>query len=93
MQKIKGLNQERESLLGKLLQTDRTNNQQTDIREVTLPTGTSILVDLNDMCIQDYGGVTMLHVPSDHIWRPDIVLYNKSVIVLYIKSVIVLYDK
>ena len=22
-------------------------------------------------------GVKMLHVPSDHIWRPDIVLYNK----------------
>ncbi|MPC91130.1 Acetylcholine receptor subunit alpha-like [Portunus trituberculatus] len=21
----------------------------------------------------------MLHVPSDHIWRPDIVLYNKYV--------------
>lgn len=26
---------------------------------------------------KDYGGVEMLHVPSDHIWRPDIVLYNK----------------
>ena len=26
----------------------------------------------------EYGGVNMLHVPSDHIWRPDIVLYNKS---------------
>lgn len=25
----------------------------------------------------EYGGVKMLHVPSDHIWRPDIVLYNK----------------
>ena len=25
----------------------------------------------------EYGGVDMLHVPSDHIWRPDIVLYNK----------------
>jgi len=25
----------------------------------------------------EYGGVNMLHVPSDHIWRPDIVLYNK----------------
>ena len=24
-------------------------------------------------------GVDMLHVPSDHIWRPDIVLYNKWV--------------
>lgn len=26
---------------------------------------------------KEYGGVEMLHVPSDHIWRPDIVLYNK----------------
>ena len=25
----------------------------------------------------EYGGVQQLHVPSDHIWRPDIVLYNK----------------
>lgn len=28
---------------------------------------------------KEYGGVQMLHVPSDHIWRPDIVLYNKYV--------------
>jgi Neurotransmitter-gated ion-channel ligand binding domain len=28
---------------------------------------------------REYGGVEMLHVPSDHIWRPDIVLYNKYV--------------
>ncbi|OAD62187.1 Acetylcholine receptor subunit alpha-like 1, partial [Eufriesea mexicana] len=27
---------------------------------------------------KEYGGVEMLHVPSDHIWRPDIVLYNKD---------------
>jgi len=26
----------------------------------------------------EYGGVDMLHVPSDHIWRPDIVLYNNA---------------
>jgi len=25
----------------------------------------------------DYGGVDTLHVPSEHIWLPDIVLYNK----------------
>jgi len=25
----------------------------------------------------EYGEVNMLHVPSDHIWRPDISLYNK----------------
>uniref|UniRef100_A0A1A9ZCH5 Neurotransmitter-gated ion-channel ligand-binding domain-containing protein n=1 Tax=Glossina pallidipes TaxID=7398 RepID=A0A1A9ZCH5_GLOPL len=24
----------------------------------------------------DYGGVDTLHVPSEHIWLPDIVLYN-----------------
>lgn len=29
---------------------------------------------------KEYGGVQMLHVPSDHIWRPDIVLYNKYVL-------------
>ncbi|CAG0900266.1 unnamed protein product [Darwinula stevensoni] len=27
---------------------------------------------------EEYGGVHMLHVPSDHIWRPDIVLYNNA---------------
>ncbi|CAB3381709.1 Hypothetical predicted protein [Cloeon dipterum] len=27
---------------------------------------------------REYGGVQMLHVPSDHIWRPDIVLYNNA---------------
>ncbi|XP_069948239.1 acetylcholine receptor subunit alpha-like isoform X1 [Cherax quadricarinatus] len=27
---------------------------------------------------EEYGGVLMLHVPSDHIWRPDIVLYNNA---------------
>ena len=25
----------------------------------------------------DFGGVETLHVPSEHIWLPDIVLYNK----------------
>ena len=28
---------------------------------------------------EDYGGVKHLHVPSQHIWLPDIVLYNKWV--------------
>lgn len=27
---------------------------------------------------EEYGGVKQLHVPSDHIWRPDIVLYNNA---------------
>lgn len=26
---------------------------------------------------EEYGGVTKLHVPSELIWLPDIVLYNK----------------
>lgn len=25
----------------------------------------------------EYGGVEQLYVPSEHIWLPDIVLYNK----------------
>lgn len=29
----------------------------------------------------EYGGVTELYVPSEHIWLPDIVLYNKLVYV------------
>ena len=28
---------------------------------------------------EEYGGVKTLHVPSENIWLPDIVLYNKSV--------------
>lgn len=43
----------------------------------------------------EYGGVTELYVPSEHIWLPDIVLYNKWVLnkvrmlkykILFIKS-------
>lgn len=26
---------------------------------------------------KQYGGVEMLYVPSEHIWLPDIVLFNK----------------
>jgi nicotinic acetylcholine receptor len=26
---------------------------------------------------EEFGGVETLHVPSEHIWLPDIVLYNK----------------
>ncbi|XP_025193657.1 acetylcholine receptor subunit alpha-like [Melanaphis sacchari] len=26
----------------------------------------------------EYGGVEGLHVPSEHVWRPDIVLYNNA---------------
>lgn len=28
---------------------------------------------------EEYGGVEMLYVPSEHIWLPDIVLFNKYV--------------
>ncbi|CAI6347740.1 unnamed protein product [Macrosiphum euphorbiae] len=27
---------------------------------------------------EEYGGVEGLHVPSEHVWRPDIVLYNNA---------------
>ncbi|KAK2704546.1 hypothetical protein QYM36_016822 [Artemia franciscana] len=27
---------------------------------------------------EEYGGVEILHVPSENIWRPDIVLYNNA---------------
>ncbi|CAM1306501.1 nAChRa3 (predicted) [Pycnogonum litorale] len=27
---------------------------------------------------KDYGGVKTLHIPSDHMWRPDILLYNNA---------------
>jgi Neurotransmitter-gated ion-channel ligand binding domain len=38
---------------------------------------------------EDYGGVKTLHVPSENIWLPDIVLYNKSVIrsTIYIQMI------
>lgn len=40
-----------------------------------------ILQEWNDYKLKwnpdDYGGVDTLHVPSEHIWLPDIVLYNK----------------
>lgn len=50
---------------------------------------------------KEYGGVEGLHVPSEHVWRPDIVLYNKQVflsdhIYIYIKflvnSVLLIYS-
>lgn len=27
---------------------------------------------------KEYGGVTMTHIPSEQLWRPDIVLYNNA---------------
>lgn len=29
---------------------------------------------------EEYGGVSQLYVPSEQIWLPDIVLYNKYVL-------------
>lgn len=44
----------------------------------------SLLQEWNDYKLKwnpdDYGGVDTLHVPSEHIWLPDIVLYNKYVL-------------
>ncbi|XP_034184540.1 nicotinic acetylcholine receptor alpha2 isoform X1 [Osmia lignaria lignaria] len=34
----------------------------------------------------EYGGVTELYVPSEHIWLPDIVLYNKYARGIFIQS-------
>ena len=43
---------------------------------------------------EEYGGVTSLHVPADHIWRPDIVLYNKYESYLNLKfNIFSLHDK
>lgn len=43
--------------------------------------GIYILQEWNDYKLKwnpdDYNGVETLHVPSEHIWLPDIVLYNK----------------
>lgn len=43
----------------------------------------NLLQEWNDYKLKwnpdDYGGVETLHVPSEHIWLPDIVLYNKYV--------------
>jgi len=36
---------------------------------------------------EEYGGVEMLYVPSEHIWLPDIVLFNK-----YLKKILISWD-
>lgn len=40
---------------------------------------------------REYGGVEMLHVPSDHIWRPDIVVRHVSNI-LFIACFVVVFS-
>lgn len=35
---------------------------------------------------EEYGGVSTLYVPSEQIWLPDLVLYNKCVFVLTLIS-------
>ncbi len=32
----------------------------------------------------DYGGISVLRLPPDKVWKPDIVLFNKYVIALYV---------
>ncbi len=34
----------------------------------------------------EYDGIEFIRVPSNKIWRPDIVLYNKYVLVQILKS-------
>ena len=29
--------------------------------------------------VSDYGGINVLRLPPDRVWKPDIVLFNKSV--------------
>lgn len=63
--------------------------RQADIRSLCRPQLIShfslyfVLQEWNDYKLKwnpdDYGGVDTLHVPSEHIWLPDIVLYNKWV--------------
>ncbi|KAJ0178750.1 hypothetical protein K1T71_005525 [Dendrolimus kikuchii] len=58
----------------------------TDVLRVCIKLKLSQLIDVNlknqimttNLWPKEYGGVHMLHVPSDHIWRPDIVLYNNA---------------
>ena len=49
-------------------------------------TNMSILQEWHDYKLKwipaEYGGVDRLYVPSEEIWLPDIVLYNKSVYTL-----------
>ncbi|KAF5299326.1 hypothetical protein FQA39_LY02499 [Lamprigera yunnana] len=47
-----------------------------------MTTNVWVLQEWNDYKLKwnpdDYGGVETLHVPSEHIWLPDIVLYNNA---------------
>ena len=31
----------------------------------------------------DYGGIAVLRLPPDKVWKPDIVLFNKYVLIYY----------
>ena len=42
---------------------------------------------------QDFGGIKMTHIPSDELWRPDILLYNKYVIITDLKSLFFISSK
>ncbi|XP_037891962.1 acetylcholine receptor subunit alpha-like 2 isoform X2 [Glossina fuscipes] len=64
----------------KRLYDDLLSNYNRLIRPVSNNTDT-VLVKLGlrlSQLIDLYGGVTELYVPSEHIWLPDIVLYNNA---------------
>lgn len=46
---------------------------------IIFPVSSTSPHDADELAAHITGNVQMLHVPSDHIWRPDIVLYNKWV--------------
>ncbi|KAB0800277.1 hypothetical protein PPYR_06017 [Photinus pyralis] len=53
-----------------------------NLKNQIMTTNVWVLQEWNDYKLKwnpdDYGGVETLHVPSEHIWLPDIVLYNNA---------------
>lgn len=37
----------------------------------------------------DYGGIAVLRLPPDKVWKPDIVLFNKYVLIMKSKSIFI----
>jgi len=37
----------------------------------------------------DYGDITVIRVPAEKVWKPDIVLFNKSVVVFIARCTLV----
>ena len=65
------------------LTSDTIDTMMQDMRRQILTTNVWVEQEWADYKLswnpEDYGGVKYLHVPSQDIWLPDIVLYNKSV--------------